>query len=185
MVVIISYRKKFLVPPSVIHTRIISPPALNMIINVAIIQKHALLQLIVGRHMYNVRCNNNHLKKVLHCSLYLICTCPKRTHHVSMIMIINHICVIRLSLRIGCFFTHADYLRSKHKTTVNIIFSVTNSNCLAHYLIVNYGVVSPTLNVNLTVFVIPCKLFFGIIDLQYCNYCHILRDFFNPNFNYP
>ena len=38
--------------------------------------------------------------------------------------------------------------------------------------IVNHGVVSLTLNVTLTLFVIPCKLFFlgggeGIINLQY------------------
>jgi hypothetical protein len=35
--------------------------------------------------------------------------------------------------------------------------------------------VSPTLNVNLTLFVIPCD-FFGIIDLRYCNYCHLSSD---------
>ena len=36
---------------------------------------------------------------------------------------------------------------------------------------------SPTLNVNLTLFVIPCKKQLGIIDLQCCNYCHLLSDF--------
>ena len=37
--------------------------------------------------------------------------------------------------------------------------------------------VSPRLNVNLTLFVIPCKFFMGIIDLQCCNYSHLLIDF--------
>jgi hypothetical protein len=49
------------------------------------------------------------------------------------------------------------------KIPLNIIFSVIDSNFL-----------SPTLNVNSTLFVIPCKLFWGMIDLHYCNYCHLL-----------
>ena len=37
---------------------------------------------------------------------------------------------------------------------------------------------SPTHNVNLTLFVIPCfKKNMTIIHLQYCNYCHLLSDF--------
>ena len=39
--------------------------------------------------------------------------------------------------------------------TTNMIFSVTNSNCLAQYYIVNRGVGSPTQNVNPTFFVTP------------------------------
>ena len=39
---------------------------------------------------------------------------------------------------------------------------------------------SPILYVNLTLFVIPRKLF-GNIDLQCCNYCHLLSDY-HPNF---
>ena len=35
-------------------------------------------------------------------------------------------------------------------STLNMVFSVTNSNGLAQYLIVSHGVVSPTLNVNPT-----------------------------------
>ena len=35
---------------------------------------------------------------------------------------------------------------------------------------------SPTLHVNPPLFVIPCKFFFGIIDLQYHNYCHTSND---------
>ena len=57
-----------------------------------------------------------------------------------------------------------------NSTPLNIIFSVTNSNCLAQYP----RVVSPTLNVNPILFVIPCKFFGG---LQCCNYCHLLSDF--------
>ena len=34
---------------------------------------------------------------------------------------------------------------------------------------------SPTLNVKLALFVIPCK-FLDVIDLRCCNYCHLLID---------
>ena len=33
---------------------------------------------------------------------------------------------------------------------------------------------SPILNVNVALFVIACKTRLGIIDLQCCNYCHLL-----------
>ena len=58
-------------------------------------------------------------------------------------------------------------------TTLNIIFKIQ------HTLIVNQLLIllSPTLNVNLTLFVIPCKLFWGITDLQCCNYCHLPSNF--------
>ena len=40
------------------------------------------------------------------------------------------------------------------------------------------GAVSPTLNVNLTLFVIPCKQIWALfIDLQCCKYCSFLSDF--------
>jgi hypothetical protein len=43
---------------------------------------------------------------------------------------------------------------------LNVIFTVTNSNsCIK--LIANYGIVSTTLYVNLTLVVIPCKVFWG------------------------
>ena len=48
------------------------------------------------------------------------------------------------------------------RTTRNMVSSVTNSNCLAQLLIINRSVVSPTLNVNPTLFVIPCK-FLGVL----------------------
>ena len=48
-------------------------------------------------------------------------------------------------------------------------------------LIVNYGIVSPTLNVNSTLFVIAW-IFLG--DLQCYNYYHLPSDF-HPNFNHP
>ena len=38
-------------------------------------------------------------------------------------------------------------------------------------------VVSHTLHVNLTLFVVACKNVLGIINLQYCNYCHLLSGF--------
>ena len=38
--------------------------------------------------------------------------------------------------------------------------------------------------VNSTLFVNPCNFFLGIIDLQCCNYYHLLS-FFHPNFNHP
>jgi hypothetical protein len=37
-------------------------------------------------------------------------------------------------------------------------------------------VISPSLNVNLTLFVIICTNNLGIIDLQCCNYGHFLKD---------
>ena len=42
--------------------------------------------------------------------------------------------------------------------TLNMIFSVTHSNCLPRstLIVILHGVVSPTLNVNPTLFVIPC-----------------------------
>ena len=63
-------------------------------------------------------------------------------------------------------------------TTLDLMFSVTNSNHLCSILIVNCGIVLPTLNANPTLFVIPCKYFFlgGIIDVQCCNYGHSLSE---------
>jgi hypothetical protein len=51
---------------------------------------------------------------------------------------------------------------------LDMISSVTNFNCLAQLLIVNCGIVAQTLNVNLTLFVIPCKFWrdSGCIVLQ-------------------
>ena len=43
-----------------------------------------------------------------------------------------------------------------YATTLNMLFRVTNSSCLAQYY---HGVVSPTLNLNPTLFAIPCKCF--------------------------
>ena len=43
-----------------------------------------------------------------------------------------------------------------------MIFSVTNSSCVAIILIVNRGMASPTLNVNPTLFVIPCDFIEGL-----------------------
>ena len=64
-----------------------------------------------------------------------------------------------------------------------MIFSVTNSKCLAQYWLTNRSIVSPTLNVDPTLFVIPCKMFGGIIDLQCCKNCHSPKWIFSPNFN--
>ena len=36
---------------------------------------------------------------------------------------------------------------------------------------------SPTLNVNPTLFVIPCKFVGGLWDIKYCNYYHLPSDF--------
>ena len=49
-------------------------------------------------------------------------------------------------------------------STLNIVFNVTNSICLAQYLFVNHHahVVSPTLNVNLTQFVISWRFFWAL-----------------------
>ena len=45
-----------------------------------------------------------------------------------------------------------------------MIFSVTDCNRLVEYniIIVNYGIMSPTLNVNPILFVIPCKVLRGL-----------------------
>ena len=50
--------------------------------------------------------------------------------------------------------------------TLNIILSV----------VVNHGVVLPTLNVDPTSFLVPCKCFLGIIDPRYCNCCRLPSD---------
>ena len=47
-------------------------------------------------------------------------------------------------------------------TTLNMIFSIINSYCLAPILIVNGSIVSLTLNVNPTLFVIPCNFLGGL-----------------------
>ena len=48
--------------------------------------------------------------------------------------------------------------------TLSMICIVTNVNCLAQesILIVKCGKVSPTLDFNPTLFVSPCKLFWGL-----------------------
>ena len=45
-------------------------------------------------------------------------------------------------------------------TILNIVFSVNIFLLSSSILIINHGVVSPTLHVNLTLFVVPCKFFF-------------------------
>ena len=51
-------------------------------------------------------------------------------------------------------------------------------------LILNYGIVSLTLNVNPTLFVIPCNIFWGFIDY---NVAIIItyQVIFHPNLNHP
>ena len=61
--------------------------------------------------------------------------------------------------------------------TLIIMFSVTDSICIGQYLFKVAHGVSPTLNVNQTVIVIPCKNSWA---LQCCTFCHLLRDFY-PN----
>jgi hypothetical protein len=61
--------------------------------------------------------------------------------------------------------------------TLTMVFSVTNSKLSCSILIVTRSVVSPTLNVNPTLFVIPCKFCFGITNLYCCNYYHLPNDF--------
>ena len=62
------------------------------------------------------------------------------------------------------------------KTTLSAILSVTNFWLSCSILIVKHGKVSPTLNVNPILFVIPCKKIWGIGDVQWCNSCHWPRD---------
>ena len=68
-------------------------------------------------------------------------------------------------------------------TTLNMIFSVLGYDILMVLLDTNCNpwcsVTTP--NANWRLFVIPCK-FWGIIDLQCCNYCHLPRDF-SSNFH--
>ena len=66
-------------------------------------------------------------------------------------------------------------------STLNIIFSVTNSICLAQCWLFSTQVVLPTLNVNPTIFVIPCDTF-EHYTLQCCNYYHLLS---NSSSNFP
>ena len=66
-------------------------------------------------------------------------------------------------------------------STLGMAFSVANSSGSCSILIGNHCIVSPTLNVNLTLFVIHCNLFWWIIDIQCRNYFHQVT--FHPNFN--
>ena len=43
----------------------------------------------------------------------------------------------------------------------------------ANFIVGNPDIVTPTLNVNPTLFAIPCKFFGGIVELQCCNYYHL------------
>ena len=61
------------------------------------------------------------------------------------------------------------YTSSLLKDYTKYEYCVTNSNCLAQYELNSVGAVSPTLNVNRTLFVIPCKFVRGVIDLKCCN----------------
>jgi hypothetical protein len=58
-------------------------------------------------------------------------------------------------------------------SSLNMIFGVTDSDCLAQYVIC--GVVSQTLDVNSTLFAIPLD---NYIELHHGNYCHLPSDFF-------
>ena len=58
-----------------------------------------------------------------------------------------------------------------------MIFSVTNSNYLCSLSIVYHGVVSPTLDVNPTLFVNLCEKIWGTMNLKWYNYGHKPRDF--------
>jgi hypothetical protein len=67
-----------------------------------------------------------------------------------------------------------------------MIFHVTDSHLSFTIRIVSRGVLSPTLNVNPTLFVIPCfKKIWGIMDWQCCIYCHFYLVIFHPCFNHP
>ena len=75
---------------------------------------------------------------------------------------------------------------TSHKCKLNFmqISSSTKNNIQCHQfqlsrsiLIGNIGIVSPILNVNPTLFVIPCKFLSGGIDLYCCNYYHSPSDF--------
>ena len=65
-----------------------------------------------------------------------------------------------------------------------VALSVTNSSCLAHILIVNCGIVSPTPNVNPTLFVVS-REFLGDYRFIVLQLLSLIKWFFNPNFNHP
>ena len=64
----------------------------------------------------------------------------------------------------------AEYLMSP------ILIVLLNTNCKLRYSVTNT-------NVNPTLFLMPCKLLWGITNLQCCNSCHLPSDF-HPNFNH-
>ena len=69
------------------------------------------------------------------------------------------------------------------KSTINIVFSITNSILSCSIPLRTTRVVLPTINVNLRLFVNPCQIFFGWYRFKYCIYCHLLSGFsskFNP-----
>ena len=51
--------------------------------------------------------------------------------------------------------------RREPTATLTMVFSVTNSKSSCSILILTHIIVSPTLNVGLTLFVIPCEFFLG------------------------
>ena len=63
--------------------------------------------------------------------------------------------------------------------------SVTNSNHLAQILIVNHGIVSPTPNVNPTLFVNSCNLFDGDYRFTMLQLLVTHQVIFHPHFNHP
>ena len=85
--------------------------------------------------------------------------------------LISQVCMWTITVFIGTVATFVDNVLMKKST-----------NTALHYIwylvsaigIVNPGVVSPTLNVNLTVFE---KKNMGIMSSQCCKYCHFLSDF--------
>ena len=61
----------------------------------------------------------------------------------------------------------------------DLMFVLLDTNCK-----LPVRVVSPTLHVNLTLFVIRCKTNLGVMDIQWCKCCHLLSDF-HANFDRP
>ena len=63
---------------------------------------------------------------------------------------LKSICISYEIIKVKGVFLLNDHIDLLNKGTLNIVFSVTNSNCLGSILSVNRGILLPTLNPNPT-----------------------------------
>ena len=121
---------------------------------------------------------NCHFLKPINNS-YCLCSFSKSKYQIhTFVGVLNLKCVKRIHFR-DCRRFH-NYKLSHYIFYLMspILLVLLNTNCKPAHL------VSPTLNVNLPLFAIPCKKKLGIVNLQCRNYCQLLN-IFHPYFTHP